>query len=62
MALEASRRLPQIRYCSWNIAVTEKGPALIEGNWDAEFYAEQMIMRKGVRREYAKKLGGKQWR
>ena len=47
---------PQLRYSSWDIAVLDNGPVLIEGNWDAEFYAEQMLMKAGNRLKYINKL------
>ena len=32
MCLEAHRKIPQIRYIGWDIAFTEKGPVMVEGN------------------------------
>ena len=32
MCLEASLVVPQVRYIGWDVAVTEKGPVIIEGN------------------------------
>lgn len=32
MALEAATVVPQVRYVGWDIAISEKGPCLIEGN------------------------------
>ena len=32
MCLEAMRVVPQVRYVAWDVALTEKGPRLIEGN------------------------------
>ena len=56
LALEAAAITPEMKYTSWDIAVTNNGPKMIEGNWDAEFYAEQMIMEKGVRKDYCRKI------
>ncbi|MBQ6272830.1 MAG: hypothetical protein IJK63_01245 [Oscillospiraceae bacterium] len=56
LARKAAAVTPEMRYTSWDIAVTEKGPVLIEGNWDAEFYSEQMLMLKGIRKRYCEKL------
>ena len=56
LAIKAAAVTPEMRYSSWDIAVTENGPVLIEGNWDAEFYPEQMLMQRGVRTEYCRKL------
>lgn len=55
-ALDAASVTPQLRYTSWDIAVTENGPVLLEGNWDAEFYAEQMIYNCGNRKRFIEKL------
>lgn len=52
LAIRAAAVTPEMRYASWDIAVTENGPILIEGNWDAEFYAEQMLMQKGTRKRF----------
>ena len=32
LAFTAARRLPQVAYVGWDIAITPNGPALIEGN------------------------------
>lgn len=32
MCLEASKKVPQIRYIGWDVAITPDGPAIIEGN------------------------------
>ena len=32
MAIEAAHIVPQVRYVGWDIAISEKGPCLIEGN------------------------------
>ena len=58
LAKEAASRVPELRYTSWDIALTERGAVLIEGNWDAEFYPEQMLMGKGLRKKYIRLLGG----
>ena len=50
---------PELRYASWDVAVTPDGPIMIEGNWDAEFYAEQMLYNRGHRTLFTNKLEGK---
>ena len=32
MALEAALEVPEVRYVGWDIAITEKGPVMMEGN------------------------------
>ena len=59
LALQAASVTPELRYASWDIAVTPEGPVMIEGNWDAEFYAEQMLYGRGNRSLFVNKLEGK---
>ena len=56
LALTAATVTSDMRYSSWDIAVTNGGPVLVEGNWDAEFYAEQMLLARGVRNNYCNQL------
>ena len=51
LALQAAEITPKMKYSSWDIAITPDGPVMIEGNWDAEFYAEQMLMQRGNRKK-----------
>ncbi len=55
LAKQAALITPELQYVSWDIAVTEEGPVLIEGNWDAEF-VEQFIFEEGVRKKYIDRL------
>ena len=32
LVLEASKEIPQIKYIGWDVAISEKGPCIIEGN------------------------------
>jgi len=32
MCLDASRKIPEMRFIAWDVAITEKGPTFIEGN------------------------------
>ena len=59
LAIQAASVTPELRYSSWDIAVTPGGPIMIEGNWDAEFYAEQMLYNRGHRTLFTNKLEGK---
>lgn len=59
LALRAASVSPEMRYSSWDIAITPDGPILVEGNWDAEFYPEQMIYQRGHRTLFINKLEGK---
>ena len=59
IAIKASLVTPQLRYTSWDIALTEDGPIMIEGNWDAEFYMEQTLYNRGHRKLYTDLLEGR---
>ena len=52
LAIKASLVTPQLRYSSWDIALTDDGPILIEGNWDAEFYMGQVLTNRGNRKRF----------
>ncbi len=58
-AIRASLVTPQLRYTSWDIALTENGPIMIEGNWDAEFYMEQTLYNRGHRKLFTDLLEGR---
>ena len=32
MCMEAAKKIPQIRYIVWDVAFTEHGPLIVEGN------------------------------
>lgn len=59
LACQTASVTPELRYSSWDIAVTPNGPIMIEGNWDAEFYPEQVLYNRGHRVPYTNKLEGK---
>lgn len=56
LAIKASQVTPQLRYTSWDIALTDNGPIMIEGNWDAEFYIEQALYNRGHRKLFVNLL------
>jgi hypothetical protein len=58
LAIEASLVTPQLRYTSWDIALTIEGPVMVEGNWDAEFYMEQTLYNRGHRKLFIDLLEG----
>ena len=58
LAIRASLVTPQLRYTSWDIALTNDGPIMIEGNWDAEFYMEQTLYNRGHRKLFTDMLEG----
>ncbi len=59
LAIQASLITPELRYTSWDIALTNDGPIMIEGNWDAEFYMEQTLYNRGHRKLFTDLLEGK---
>ncbi len=44
--------VPQVRYVGWNIAITEKRPILIEGNYRGMFGVQQQVDQIGKRQLY----------
>lgn len=59
LAVSASMVTPELRYTSWDIALTNEGPVMIEGNWDAEFYMEQTLFNRGHRTVFTDLLEGR---
>ncbi|MBR4659218.1 MAG: hypothetical protein IKP26_08205 [Clostridia bacterium] len=59
LAVRASTVTPRLRYTSWDIALTQNGPIMIEGNWDAEFYMEQTLYNQGNRKRFVDMLEGR---
>ena len=44
MVKEAAKLLPELRYIGWDVAITEKGPAIIEGNETPSYGPTQNYM------------------
>lgn len=53
-AKAAARVVPEVQYIGWDIAVTENGTALIEGNHDPGHDVVQMIAQTGLYRDIQK--------
>ena len=51
LAIEAARLTPENKSVGWDIAVTNAGPVLIEGNHDWGHESLQVPMRKGIKRK-----------
>jgi len=51
MLEEAARMLPGLRYIGWDVAHTDRGWCIIEGNTNGEFFF-QMCVGHGVKREF----------
>jgi len=56
MLEEAARMLPTLRYIGWDVAHTDKGWCIIEGNTNGEFFF-QMCVGHGVKREFEDLIG-----
>jgi len=56
MLEEAARMLPGLRYIGWDVAHTDKGWCIIEGNTNGEFFF-QMCVGHGVKREFEDLIG-----
>ena len=60
LAAELAKVVPTNRYCGWDLALTEDGWVMQEGNWQGGVVAFQCPMQKGCRNrldEIVKKLG-----
>lgn len=56
MLEEAARMLPTLRYIGWDVAHTDRGWCIIEGNTNGEFFF-QMCAGHGVKREFEDMIG-----
>ena len=56
IAKELSQQLPSIKYISWDLALTKKGWALVEGNFRGEF-DWQMFRQRGMKFEFEQMTG-----
>jgi len=52
----AARKLPTLRYIGWDVAHTEKGWVIVEGNTNGEFFF-QLCVDHGVKDEFEKLIG-----
>ena len=48
MVLRAATTIPQIRWIGWDVAITENGPLLVEGNIDSGHNLMQLATQKGI--------------
>lgn len=58
MLTEAAKKLPTIRYVGWDVALSEKGWCIIEGNFMGEF-TSQVAYGKGCKPELERLIGWK---
>ncbi|SLN52463.1 hypothetical protein ROA7450_02634 [Roseovarius albus] len=60
MCLQAAKSFPNVRSIAWDVAVTEEGPLIVEGNTQWDVHVPQMLL-KGYftpeRRAYYESLG-----
>lgn len=52
--VELANVLPELRYCGWDIALTEKGWVMVEANGKGLFIGFQMPTQEGFREEFEK--------
>jgi hypothetical protein len=45
---QAARRIPEVPYVGWDVAITPRGPVIIEGNWIPGLY-ETRVSATGIR-------------
>lgn len=57
LVVKAQSLLPFVRMVGWDVAITDDGPLLFEGNYGSPFYARQLTFDKGILRgEFAKEV------
>lgn len=49
MIKKAALEVPEVRYVGWDVAITENGPAIIEGNYYPSYGLHQYYLLKGKR-------------
>lgn len=52
MAVEVAGALPELKYCGWDFALTEKGWVMVEANGKGLFIGFQMPTQEGFREEF----------
>lgn len=58
LALRVQRSLPTLASCGWDIAITDDGPILLEGNLNYDISILQIAHQKGLRKELSAALDG----
>ena len=58
MLKECMMVIPSIHYVGWDLAHTENGWVIVEGNHTGQFVGQQMPLNKGCAREVEEILGG----
>lgn len=56
MAIEMMDAMPNMRCIGWDIALTDKGPVVIEANGQSALCGPQITQQKGLRKEYEEVL------
>ena len=52
LVVELAKVLPELRYCGWDLALTEKGWVMVEANGKGLFIGFQMPTQEGFRKEF----------
>jgi hypothetical protein len=48
LCLEAARLLPGVKTQSWDVALTDEGPVILEVNWGGDLNLHQLSWGRGV--------------
>ena len=51
---EAAALFPRMKYCSWDMAHTEKGWVVVEANMAGQMVAQQMTINRGIKADLEK--------
>ena len=52
MCLEISAMLPQIKCIGWDVALTDRGWIIVEGNYATQLVMPQIVVQKGLKKEF----------
>ena len=56
MCIEAHKKIPQVRYIGWDIAFSNKGPVMVEGNEYPGYGLVQFYKLKNKRTGHLKEI------
>ena len=49
LCIEAAKKIPEVNIIGWDVAITDNGPLIIEGNNGPGFDLIQVVLKKGTK-------------